>query len=292
MLSDNLFKGSSLESLVGGNLLTLGLWYLNRPFLLENFPNAASEAATSGMAGFGGKLVILTLSSIISAIFLSHLVQVVIPLMIEGDSYINKRHDNAKRLAAFMLKLFTFGSEPDPRIVIIRRYIASNRRAWFLEMASRWGRSSYCALQDDSEIIRVHQHITSRLRVVSEQTRSSLKEAYAEVEFSGSIFIAIMLLFPAGILSIYLNSTVSKVHTQHGLATGIIIFVIYVGGVASGFFFRRVLRNYFSKVIMLGLHYFDVLNPAPEPAGTMREPDANGAATTGGVQAQHSTPAP
>jgi len=257
MLGDNLFKASFFESLVGGNLLVLGLWYLNRPFLLENFPHVAADVSSTGATGLGGKLVILTLSSVVAAILINHVVDAVVPVIVGDSLYAGKRYSRVKNVLIYCFRFITFSSTEDPRTVAIRRYLLSKRRRWFLEMARSWAKASEADLADRSEMVKVHQHITTRLRTLSDSSRKALADAYSEVAFAGGIFVALLLLMPASIAAKILNATVS-VSTQYDVSMLFVLLGLYGMTVASGFLFRRRLRTFFSQVITLGMHYYDI----------------------------------
>jgi hypothetical protein len=252
-------KGSVVETFVAGNLLVIGTWYIHRPFLLDTFPQIASDVDSTGIAGIGGKFLFLTLASTVMGIYITHIFDAIVPIMVGGPLYANKRQKYIKMIIIWFFKIFTFSFEKDPRIVSTRRYLTSIRKDWFLEVVRDWARSSEAEMKDESEIVKVHQHITTRLRVLSDASRRSIQDAYSDVVFAGSIFVSFILLIPVSLLALYTNKTVSSaIKTIPSVQIYYITLIIYIAALVSSFFFRRRLRTFYNQILTLALHYYDI----------------------------------
>jgi hypothetical protein len=247
-------RWSILESIVGGAVVVIATWYLHRGLLLSNFPHVAAEIQPAG-AGLTVRLLILSIASLVVATAISHSFDFIIPALIGREKYIGKRYTFLKRIAVYLIRLVTFTREPDPRITPFRRYLAqsSTRREWLLAMAEDWAKSPNLDQANEDELIRVHQHFVTRLRVLSESSRALVQQAYTEVVFSGSMFVACLILIPIAAASFVTETEMRSFRTQL-IVTG----VIYLSAVVWGFFFRWRLRIFFSQVVTIALHCYDV----------------------------------
>ena len=245
-------RWSILDSIVGGVILVVGTWYMHRGFFLSNFPQIAADLVPGG-SGVTLRFVVLILASIVAATAIAHLFDAVIPMLIGDEDYISKRFRYVKRVVVLMTRMFTFVSEPDPRIGAIRRYMNSPRKEWLRSMATDWAKVSDLERAGNPELVKIHQHIVTRLRVISETSRALIQQTYTDVAFSGSLFISFVLLLPIQILSYFTEPLPRSLLFQLMLTA-----LTYVSAVVWGFLFRRRLRTFFNQIVTIGLHYYDV----------------------------------
>jgi len=201
MIKDSLSVDTILEIFVSGGLFIIGVWYLNRTFLAEYFPGIAATVEADDKL-VGNKIVIFLVLALFFGILITHLVDIVIPFIIGSKEYSSKRYKRAKKVGFLFIRLFSWIEEPDPRVVAVQRYLdSSSRREWFLRMVQDWTMTNSEAIREKDEMVKAHQHIVVRLRVLSDGSRKALKEAYDQVSFSGSIFVALLLLIPVSFVS-------------------------------------------------------------------------------------------
>lgn len=256
MLQGPWAKWSILESIVGGAVVVISTWYLHRGFLLSNFPQIAADLQPAG-SGLTVRLLILSIASLVAATAISHLFDFVIPAVIGRKKYIDKRYAFLKSVAVFATRLVTFTPEADPRITALKRYLepTSNRREWVLSMVRDWAKVPNLDPNDEEELIRVHQHLVTRLRVISDSSRALIQQTYTEVVFAGSMFIAWLILLPIAFVSLFTQTEARSLSFQLML-----IGLIYSCAVVWGFLFRRRFRIFFSQVVTIALHYYEIEN--------------------------------
>lgn len=256
MVRESIALDDVLEIFVAGGIFVIGSWYLNRSFLLEYFPVIAADF-TSGEPKIGGKLALFVIVTLFSGFSISHAFDAVLPLMLSVPEYRAKRY---KRLKTFIFLLFrgvSWGVERDPRIESINRYLESSRRQWFLDMVDSWAKADENTLQSDIEKVKIHQHIVARLRAHSPESQVAVKEAYGLMSFSGSLFVALLLLLFVSILSILMNMAVTKYPTYSLSQHIVFITIIYTITVAACYSFRRRMRTFFSQILTIALHFYD-----------------------------------
>ena len=274
-------RWSILDSAVGGAVLVVGTWYMHRGFFLGNFPQIAADLEPGG-SGITLRLVILILASIVASTGIAHMFDAAIPLIIGDDSYVLKRFSKTKRIIIYLARIFTFVPEPDPRIGALKRYMNSSRKDWLKLMVRDWAKTNRLEELDSTELVKIHQHVVTRLKAMSDSSRTLVQQTYTDVAFSGSLFIAFVLLLPIQILSYFTEPLPRSITFQLMLTA-----IIYFSAVLWGFLFRRRLRTFFNQVITIGLHYYDIdsLSRKSESASANSEKGAN---PTGSEESEHS----
>jgi hypothetical protein len=260
MFKESIALENILEIFVAGGLFVIGTWYLHRPFLLEYFPAIAHDVFASDQAPqLGGKLMVFIMLAMLAGVFITHMFDAVVPLVIGDRTYITKRFSIPKKIVVLLFRIVLFTEEPDPRVVAVKRYLKSSRKQWFLAMVKDWCKSDEKNLAQEKEMIMVRQQVVARLRALSDNSREVLQDSYNQVSFAGSIFAAFLLLIPVSLVAFYSETLVTKFKTPSDLQLAFIICVIYLAAVISGFSLRRRLRNFYSGVITIGLHFHDEL---------------------------------
>lgn len=233
-------------------MLVIGTWYMHRGFFLGNFPQIAADLEPGG-TGITLRLVILILASIVASTGIAHMFDATIPLVIGDNSYVLKRYSRTKRIVIYLARIFTFVPEPDPRIWALKRYIDSSRKDWLKLMVRDWAKTDRLEELDSIELVKIHQHIVTRLKALSDSSRTLVQQTYTDVAFPGSLFIAFVLLLPIQILSYFTEPLPRSITFQLVLTA-----ITYFSAVFWGFLFRRRLRTFFNQVITIGLHYYDI----------------------------------
>ncbi|NTU95816.1 MAG: hypothetical protein HGA52_07185 [Bacteroidales bacterium] len=258
MIKESISLESILEIFVSGGILVLGAWYLNRPVLFEYFPAIAQDVDMVGASGLGGKTVVFLILVLFAGIIITHMFDAVLPVVIgnqrvrEGSSYI-------KRFMCILFLLFSAPLSIDPRISSIDRYLNSSRRKWFLEMILSWTKTDESQIKNYNEKILVHQHVVNRLRVLSEDSKKVLIDAYQPFSFAGSIFIALMLLIPFTLLSFWAQSLVDTSKYKIYSSSQLLIFLLLIWTLTylSGYSLKRRARTFYSQILTIAMHYYD-----------------------------------
>jgi hypothetical protein len=254
MFKDSISLENILEIFLAGGVVVLGIWYLHRPFLTVYFPTIASDVASLDMGNkLGGKVIIFLIISLFIGSIITHAFDGLVPLIIVRNKYNNI----FKRILYSLFRLFIIIRVPDPRLLAIDRYLESERKSWFLEVAKDWAHTSESKLNDADEKIRVHQHLVTRLRTFSSESRSVLDGYYTNLSFSGSLFIAVLMLVPISILSFFTQMIIPKTIGYTNTQLLWFIVIIYAFQFLCGFLFKRRLRTFYNQAITLALHFHD-----------------------------------
>jgi hypothetical protein len=169
----------------------------------------------------------------------------------------SKRIDRLITRALF--RVFHFRRLSDPQVNVIRRYLESPRRKWFLEMATLWADTTPLRIDQPEEAIAVHQHILARLAALSEQSRAALKDAYSEVVMASSLFLSLVAVLVSALLSLWSSHALGpQFVTQPVPVLLSTIGVIYCITIASAYVVKRRFANFCALTITQALHYFRV----------------------------------
>jgi len=246
-----------LDTFVPGFILQLGIWYLYRPLLLKYFPNIAvfddpnNQAFSSEI-----RLAIFLILAISFGIVINHMSDITIALNYLNSEKSNKSINWLKKWCKKAFYIFTFHKVKDERVETIRRYLHSNRKNEFLKMAEDWAWIKHGNLKQERELIILHQHICSRIRVISNQTESLYQGFFSEVAFAASLFTTFALLLIISLIAIpiyYLSDFEKAKH--FGLSVHIpFIMLMYACAVLSNYSLRRRFRQFCSQVITISLH--------------------------------------
>jgi hypothetical protein len=248
-----------LEVFVPGSIVTAGTWYLHRPFLKVHFPAVAADSiiATGTSSTLGTKTVLFLIASICIGVLLNHMWDIAVIGVFEDGNQTRKAKDLPRRLFRALVLPIVFNRTADPRVHAIRRYLESPRRSGLVSMAEQWSASNENRLGLAEEAIVVHQHVTARLNVISNEARSLLSELVRPVAISGSVFLAFFVLVPIALTAFVTSYMVEDdvmVHTWPVLICATLSF--YVLSVLASYSLRRSFRHYCAQVITLGLHVF------------------------------------
>ncbi len=255
MFKDSISIETILEILLAGGIVVLGAWYLNRPFLTEYFPFIAADAASLDMGNkLGGKVLIFLIISLFVGSTITHAFDGVVPLLLDRRQHSSR----TKRLVYFIFRLFQINRAPDPRVEAVKRYMSSERRQWFIKVATEWAHTDELKLQNKEEMIRVHQHLVTRLRTLSPDARSVLDSYYANFSFAGTLFIATLALVPISLLAFLTQEAVSKIKVYSNPQLIGFVVVAYFLQLLCGYLFKRRMRSFYHQAITLSLHFYDV----------------------------------
>ena len=262
-----------LQVFMPGAIIVAGAWYLHRPFLMKYFPAIASEVSQPGTSGasFGLRALVLVVLCLCAGVLTSQLADVaVVGLVTDGSTSIKARRWD-RGLWRFCFRAFIFSRRPDPRVHVIKQYLNSRRKEWFLEMMTEWADTDEKALASPDESIKAHQHIIAHLAALSEQAQKSVKDAYAEVLMSSSLFLSLFALLVLADTSIWSNSAVRySVPTQPtSILLTLTIFIYFICCVAA-VVVRRRFANFCASSITRAIHYHRISrgrsNENPVPA--------------------------
>ena len=248
-----------LEIFVAGGIVILGAWYLNRPVLFEYFPAIAQDVNAMGESKLGGKALVFVILVLFAGVIITHLFDAVLPLIIENHRIRGAKGIKIKKILSYLLLIVSAPTLKDPRAVAIDRYMNSPRRDWFLQMAMDWSKTDEHKLQEHTEKVIVHQHLVNRLRVHSEDSRKVLQDAYQQLTFAGSIFIAVLLLLPFTGLAFWsqtlVDNTKYKVYSSAQL--WYFLATIWFFSALSCYSLKRRARNFYSQVVTIAIHFHD-----------------------------------
>lgn len=192
-----------IEIFIPGAILTIGLWYLHRPFLMVYFPAIASDATVLDLraTGLGARSFILLLAAVCSGVLITYLSDVVIVGLFQDASGTDKARRRLRRVLRIIAYLLTFGRAPatDPRVHTMKRYLASPRKEAFIDMLNVWCQCDSKNLESESELIMAHQHIITRLCVISADSRKLVNDLFRPVQISSGILVPSALLIPGGL---------------------------------------------------------------------------------------------
>lgn len=259
MITSNFPLRKFLDTLLPGFILQIGIWYIYRPYLINYFPNITFGDSPNQTFSSELKLVIFLISAISLGILINHMSDIAVELNYYDVSNRVSRANRLKRIAKSVFWLFTFHRSKDVRIETVKRYLKSNRKSEFLKMAENWAWTKEDNLKVEKEMIIVHQHICSRLRVISKETELLYESFFAEVAFVCSLFTSFLLLFILSVISIPLNFYIVLDKGKH-LTIGVVIplvVVMYILTVVTNYSIRRRFKHFCSQVITIGLHIYN-----------------------------------
>lgn len=248
-----------LEVFVPGVLLSVGTWYLHRPFLLRYFPAVAADSGIFNDANcaLGGKAFVFSIVALSLGLLCSQMSDIAVVGLIADKCQSTKARRWDRAILRWGLHLFIFTSPSDPRIDSIKRYLASPRREVFLRMLSEWCATDEGRLETPDEIVITHQHILSHLQILSSESRAMVADMYRPVAVAASIFTASAVLVPIALLSFATRAlSIDQVAVHPDSVLWIMTIGAYLFAVASCFSLRRRFRHYCSQVLTLALHSF------------------------------------
>jgi len=226
---------------------------------MKYFPNIAFDDPSNQTFSSELKLVIFLIVAISLGIIINHMSDIAVELNYITTSTSRKSINSFKKIAKTVFWVFSFHKSKDERVKIIKRYLASSRRGQFLEMAENWAWTTEERLSRDEEIIIMHQHICSRIRVISKQTEALYEGFFSEVAFVSSLFTTFFLLVIIALITIPINYIIVLDRGKHFEFSIFIPFILltYFFAVVFNYSLRRRFRHFCSQVITMALHIYD-----------------------------------
>lgn len=260
-----------LEIFVPGVLLSVGTWYLHRPFLLRYFPAVASDVSflNGASEALGGKAFVFSIIAITVGVLCSHLSDVALVGLIKNTCQSPKARRWDRAAFRWLLRPFGFTTAPDPRVHAIGRYLNSPRRELFLRMLAKWCVTDARRLEIADEAVIAHQHVLTHLQVLSSETRTMAADFFRPVSIAASLFTASALLLPIALLSFFTRLLASeRVSVQPVSVLLLVTIAVYVLAVLTCYSLRRRFRHFCAQILTLGLHaYLQENNSVPEQNG-------------------------
>ena len=253
-----------IEVFVPGAILTIGTWYLHRPFLMVYFPAIASDAAVTDLAGtgLGARTFALLLVTVCSGVLTSYMSDVAIIGLFEEESGSKKASKRRRRWLKRAVRIWSMGTFPgsDPRVHAMNRYLESPREEVFLALLTKCCRCNLKADASPQELIIAHQHVVARLRVHSPEARDMVTELLRPVKVSSAIFTASSVLLPIGIAAFFTSAHVATlgkgvhVHDWPVLAAGVL--ALYLFSLVWGYSTYRQFKHFCAQMLTLGFQQF------------------------------------
>jgi len=257
MLTSTLPLRKFLDTFVPGFILQMGIWFLYRPYLLKYFPNFEFHDSNQNFSAEVNLIVFLMLAISLGMI-INHMSDIAVKLNYMSKNHQRRTFNLLERMAKYFFFVFTFGHNKDERIETIKRYLSSGRKDTFLKMCSDWAWTDENKMSNAKEIITVHQHICSRIRIVSKQSEAIYEGLFAEVAFVSSLFTTFFLLFMGSLLSIPINYFSTSGKLKHFDLSVILPFLAltYIFCVLFNYSLRRRFRNFCSQAMTIALHIY------------------------------------
>ncbi|MCX6992868.1 MAG: hypothetical protein NT011_06965 [Kiritimatiellaeota bacterium] len=248
-----------LDVFVPGVLLSVGTWYLHRPFLLLFFPTVASDATilNDASGALGGKAFVFSIVAITMGLLCNHLSDVALVGLIKDTCQSPKARRRDRSLFRLLLLPFGFTTAPDPRVFFVNRYLTSPRRELFLRMLDRWCVTDAKRLEMPDEAVIAHQHVLSHLQVLSSETRSMTADLFRPVSIAASLFTASALLVPIALISFITRLfAIGRVSVHPVSVLLLMTLAVYCFAVLAFYSLRRRFRHFCAQILTLGLHAY------------------------------------
>jgi hypothetical protein len=129
-----------LEIVLPGAVFSIGLWYIHRPFLAVYFPTVASmvDSSATETASFASKATVFFCLTLVLRMALRSLADIGVAALFADESHTEKSKRWTRRLAEYVVRILLFHGAPDPRVRAVDRYLLSERKREFLEVAKDW----------------------------------------------------------------------------------------------------------------------------------------------------------
>lgn len=158
------------------------------------------------------------------------------------------------RGAKWAIKPFFFIEYEDPRVSAFNGYVESRMRGrnqQLFDMVGTWADMTGADLAVDENKIVAHQHVVVHLKSLGEHSHQMEREMWQTMRYSGSLFLALAALQPLSILAVFTGPGSWAVRLSIALG-------IYAAAVVLAYVFVRRTREYFARVLTLGLHCYMV----------------------------------
>jgi hypothetical protein len=269
MLNTQITFERILGTFIPGALFSFGTWYMHRPFLLKYFPNIAGDPAVSSFGGLAteARFLLFIFASLCLGLILNQFADIGIASLFRDDAINEKAKRRARRIARMVWRVVGFTLNQDPRVRAMKRYLESPRKEPFLKMMREWADTDESRLKDadgrinSNEAIAAHQHIVVRLRVWSEASRKTVEDLKFPVDFSASLLMSFVFLFPFSLLSFISAGVVDEsVKVQFHQTLFISIAFTYVGIIFSSYLLKRQFKQFCQSILTLALHFHATSN--------------------------------
>ena len=253
-----------LDTFVPGFILVISTWYLYKPYFNKYFPTIAFDSSTeSDLFSSEIKLAVLLVASIFVGILINHFSDISVALLYP-NYYNEKRKRTLKRFAVASFSLLSFDYNDDPRVSSVHRYLTSNRKDIFQKMLKEWAYTDIDKVENTEEAIIAHQHICTRVRTLNLFTEKLFNNCLAEVSFSASILMSLMMLFPITLLLLLLNCLFTSIFPDINFSIKfidnwvliLILIIEYILMILMTFSLKRRFRHFSSQILTLSIHIF------------------------------------
>jgi hypothetical protein len=265
MLNTQITFERILGTFIPGALFSFGAWYLHRSFLLKYFPNIAGDPSVSSFGGLAteARFLLFIFASLCLGLMLNQFADIGIASLFRDDATSEKSKRKGRNIARIIWRVVGFTLAQDPRTRGVERYLESPRKEQFLRMMRDWAGTDESQLKDadgkvnSSEAIAAHQHIVVHLRVLSDASRKTVEDLKFPVDFSASLLMSFVFLFPVSILSFISSAVVDeRVKVQFNFTLLISIVFIYCGIIVSSYLLKRQFKQFCQSILTLALHFY------------------------------------
>lgn len=287
-----------LGTFAPGALFMFGGWYLHRPFFLKYFPNLVgglvekvteqgAQVEQIGDVSLGAKLVLFVLISFCVGIVLNQLADIAIAFLFLNEPKNNTAIEKLKRFiknAARILTL-TYYFE-DPRVKAIADFAKSARKPDFYKLLRKWTKSNKILLEKfekntkfwsaatKNEAVLLHQHIITRLELMSGVSRTVFEEEYFSLNFIASLMMTFIFLLPVSLFSFITSSwTEDSFRVHHAQAIFLMALGTYLGVLSCGMLLKRQFKKLSLHLLNISFHQFLIDSEAIETQKSAGERD-------------------
>lgn len=256
MLKSEITFERILGTFVPGAIFVVGSWYFLRPFLLKYFPYVAGDpVGPDAVLGKEIKIILFIIGAFSLGLIFNHFSDIFIVALFRDESLTGKSLRRSRLLFRHVMRLTGNSFNTDPRTRAVNRYLGSQRKERFLRMMSHWAGTDEKLLEEPGEKVIAHQHIIFRLRVLSEESRKLLYEAWFPVVFSSSIVCSLASLVPVSLVALLTSTFLSKGFKQY---LGIPVILLYLAVILSTYSLKRQFRHFCQYSLTLAMHFHEI----------------------------------
>jgi hypothetical protein len=266
MLNTNITFERILGTFIPGALFSFGTWYLHRTFLLKYFPNVAGDPTVSSFGGLATEVrfLLFVFASLCLGLILNQFADIGIASLFRDDATNEKAKRKGRHIARMIWRVVGFTLSEDPRTNSMGRYLKSPRKEPFLKMMRDWANTDELQLKNSEgkvnpdEAIAAHEHIVVHLRVLSDTSRKIVEESKFPVDFSASLLMSFVFLFPVSLFS-FLSYRVVDVRDEVQFRPTLFVSIafIYFGIIFSSYLLKRQFKQFCQTILTLGLHFHE-----------------------------------
>ena len=256
----------SLDRILGtfapGAICSLGVWYSHRLFLLVYFPNLNGvEDTSSNIEIVWIKLAIFIIASFSVGLVINQMADVGVALLFSDEGENDKSRSPFREFVRRIIRDITLTQfRRDPRVFAIERYRASRRNEQFFDLAQSWCFSERETLGKPSEAIIAHQHLVTRLTILSPMSSKVLAGENFNWIFSASLFITFVFLLVNSVVSFFTYNFAAQRMNPNDVGFGPKLLILGCWLAITAFGYSLSLRaesKFKKKVVFQHLpHYF------------------------------------